>query len=135
MKKILVFTAVLAVIIAAVMLAAGALRKTSKAYALAAGFKAAGLPVDEIRVRESSGMYSEVSALGEGLNVKIAYYGNGLFMDNIIKNLEAGKGKARAAEEPAILVSRLYILVVYAEPAKGMVKKALAEMFGEVREY
>jgi hypothetical protein len=136
MKKIFTVIVVLAVIVAGFVFARQAMMKAGKAYALAGELKKAGLPVEEIRVNENSAMYSEVSAVGGGLNVKIGYYSNGLFMDKIVKNLEAGKIKETPTyEKPAILVSRLYILVVYAEPEKGIVKKMLAEKFGLVREY
>jgi hypothetical protein len=135
-KKVLIVVLVMAVIAPAIFFLRQAMIRADKAYVLAEQLKAAGLPVDEIKVRENSGMYSEVSAIGAGLNVKIGYYSNGLFMDKIVKNLEAGKTREPAAyEKPAILVSRLYILVVYAEPEKGIVKKMLAEKFGQVREY
>jgi hypothetical protein len=137
MKKMLL--AVLAVIIVVVLsvLLFRVMQKSGKAYGLAEDLKKAGLPADEIRQKENNSMYSEVLVLGDGLNVKVTAYGNGLFMDNIIKNLEAEKNikTEPGVYKPAILVSRLYILVVYSEPAPGMVKRMLAEKFGQVREY
>ena len=136
MKKIFIIIIVLAAAAVSAYFIRQAMIKSDKAYALAGELKAAGLPVDEIKVNSSSALYSEVSAMGAGLNVKIGYYSNGLFMDNIVKNLEAGKTREPVVfDKPAILVSRLYILVVYAEPEKGIVKKMLAEKFGQVREY
>jgi hypothetical protein len=134
-KKTLVAILAAAVIVAAIFFLRQAMIRAGKAYVLAEQLKAAGLPVDEIKVNENSAMYSEVSAIGGGLNVKIGYYSNGLFMDNIVKNLELGKTKEPSIGKPAILVSRLYILVVYSEPEPGAVKKMLEEKFGLVREY
>jgi hypothetical protein len=135
-KKVIIAVLCIAVAAAAIVLARQAMIKTGKAYVLAEQLKTAGLPVEEIKVNENSAMYSEVSATGGGLNVKIGYYSNGLFMDKIVRNLEAGKTRETSVyEKPAILVSRLYILVVYAEPEKGSVKKMLTDKFGLVREY
>lgn len=137
MKKALIVVSIIAAAIAAAVFIPRLIERSGKAYVLASDLKKAGLPADEIRVNEKGGMYNEASALGENLNVKIGYYGNGLFMDSIIKNLEAEKTKKTepGVYKPAILVSRLYILVVYAEPEKGMVKRFLANKFGQVREY
>jgi hypothetical protein len=135
MKKAVISVIILIVLIVLAVFAAQAIKKTGKAYVLAEELKTSGIPVEEIRINESGPMYNEVSAIGEELNVKIGCYGNGLFMENIIKNLESQKTKNRESEEPPILVSRLFILVVYSEPSKGAVKRALAEKFGQVREY
>jgi hypothetical protein len=135
MKKILI------VLLAALVLAIGAIglnqaaRKAGKAYVLAREMKAAGLPIEDITIKESDFMYNEVSATGDGINLKINYYGNGLFLDNIVKNLEAEKTAAKQENRIPIYVTRLYILVVYAEPKQGMVKGFLVNKFGQVREY
>jgi hypothetical protein len=136
MKKALIAVLYIAAFAALAMLVRQVMIRTGKAYVLAEELRSAGLPVETIKVNAGSAMYSEVSAAGPGLNVKIGYYSNGFFMDEIVRNLEAGKTKeALPYEKPPILVSRLYILVVYSEPEKGAVKKLLAEKFGLVREY
>lgn len=136
MKKALIALAAVGALAAGLVLLNQAARKAGKAYALAQELKNAGLPITEITIKETNSMYNEVSAAGEGLNIKINYYGNSLFMDNIVKNLEAGRTREpRQENRVPIYVARLYIVVVYGEPAPGMVKAALVNKFGIVREY
>lgn len=135
MKKILITTAVIIVIAAGFLMLSHAAKYAGKAYRLAQDLKKAGLPIDSIRITGSSAMYDEVSASGDGLNIKINHYGNGLFMESILKNLEdENRGRGKESRTP-IYVSGLYIIVVYQEPAKGGVKAALINKLGEVKEF
>jgi hypothetical protein len=78
-------------------------------------------------------MYQEIALQGSNLLVKINHYGNGLFLKQVKDNLTKDK-KAKNATEP-IYAAGSYIIVVYQEPEKGMVKSILLKFFPVVEEY
>ena len=135
MKKFLTVTAVLIVIAAVLLLLVHAAKYSGKAYGLAMDLKKAGLPIESVQITGSSAMYDEAVAAGGGLSIKINHFGNGLFMESIVKNLEEGVKNRDRESRPPIYLSGLYIVVVYAEPVRGGVKAALINKFGEVKEY
>jgi hypothetical protein len=110
-------------------------KKHSKAYELALTMKKDGLPIDSIHVDQSEFMYEEIKAAGKDILIKISVYGNGLFMQNIVNNLENDKkDKAKIVAAP-IYAAGDFIIVVYKEPAKGLIKGYLEKKFKLVSEY
>jgi hypothetical protein len=110
-------------------------KKHSKAYELALSMKKDGLPVDGIRVDRSEFMYEEIMATGKDFMIKISVYGNGLFMQNIVNNLENDrKDKVKTGGAP-IYAAGDFIVVVYKEPANGLIKGYLEKKFRQVAEY
>ncbi len=107
----------------------------SKAFELAQTLKKEGLPVENIRVNRSDIMYEEVSATGKNLVIKISVYGNGLFLKNIINNLKNDRKNGTKTEPQPIYTAGPFIVVVYTEPAKGLIKSALLKQFQDVEEY
>jgi hypothetical protein len=133
-KQVVVTIAVLVVFVPGIYILKQAANRASGPYFAAERLKASGLPVENIKFGQESAMYREVTVTGPDLNIKISRYGNGLFMSEIIKNLEAEKKKAANTGSP-IYVSGMFIIVVYNEPSQGIVKRALLEQFRELREY
>lgn len=132
-KTIWVMIAVIAVVIGMVYAGQTLKKRTGGAYKLAEQMKSQGLNYEKMNVSQSTSMYQEIALQGSNLLVKINHYGNGLFLKQVKDNLTKDK-KAKNATEP-IYAAGSYIIVVYQEPEKGMVKSILLKFFPVVEEY
>jgi len=137
MKKSTVITIIVIILVAAGLYWLKQISKTAgPAYKLAQDLKAAGLAIRTIKVTQADQMLEEVIATGEGINIKIDHYGNGLFMEKITESLEKDKKEGKKIpDEPPLYIADLFSIVVYSEPEKGMVKNELIRKFGQVQEY
>jgi hypothetical protein len=102
---------------------------------LAKELKTQGLNYDRANVVKSTNMIEEITMQGKDLLVKITMYGNGLFMQNVVNNLEKDKKNNAKIEPQPIYVAGQFIVVVYQEPVKGLVKSLLIAKFKDVSEY
>lgn len=130
-----IFILVILIAVASVYMLKQTVKKHSKAYGLALSMKKDGIPIDGIRIDRSEFMYEEIMATGKDLMIKVSVYGNGLFMQNIVNNLENDKkDKVKPVAEP-IYAAGDFIVVVYKEPVKGLIKGYLEKKFKQVSEY
>lgn len=109
--------------------------QNSNVMQLAKELKTQGLNYDKTFISKSTNMFEEVTLQGKDLLVKITHYGNGLFMKNIVSNLEKDKKNNTKAETAPIYVARQFVIVVYQEAVKDSVKSMLLNKFQEVSEY
>jgi hypothetical protein len=134
-RQAVVIMAVLVIFASGIYILKQAANRASGPYFTAERLRASGLPVEKIKPGRENAMYREVTLSGPDLDMKISRYGNGLFMADIIKNLDAEKKNRTANSGSPIYVSGLFIIVVYHEPYPGAVKRALLEQFKELKEY
>jgi len=137
MKKSTLIFIIVVILVALGLYGLKQLAKTAgPAYKLAQELKASGLQIETIKVTQADQMLEEVMATGGGISMKINHYGNGLFMEKITENLEKEKkDRKKMPGDTPIYIAGNFSIVVYSEPEKGMVKKALTDKFGYVQEY
>ena len=129
------------IIIAIVFFAAGVwgvkyfLKYQSKSYLFAVALQKQGLDITKISFEGSQGMIDVVTATGDGLNVKITHYGNGLFLKNVTANLEKDKMNNTKIESQSIYVAGDIIAAVYLEQVPGQVKSVISRLYPGTREY